>query len=643
MWTREEAIVQVLEVRRMPFGLASRARLEQIVKRIEQEGGPLEVLPMALLDLVEQYTFGPTSPLSFPTMSKVLRLYDQHPELFDDADLHNLFWELSWVKSDAIAYPVVSKEQVEAFLAQMKERFALSPYGMVAVDRAYWDWAKHRGDWEEAEYWRQRWLSHPVDSEMECAACRSGLQKAYFNARGMYEEALAVPFPVDPKCNQEPAASQLGHAVALGELGRGDEATPFLRRAIATQNEEIDYDPIDIGTIFRCLALGGQLAAGLDWLRDQAGKAFNGYGNPGQNRHFYLSLVAGLNPYQEQFAEPADIESFASIGDLYEYSLQQARQLAEQFDQRLGHAEFLPLVEAATKQQLWRKPLDWADASPVAGMIEELAATPAATSNTASAAPGGSPRSTTSLTELTNAAEGKFAAADFAAAAPLYLQAAVQAKDTGQLTTAGTLFAEAAQCTAKTGAVDDACDLFAKAWDFLTSDDASAELLLQVFMAWAQCAGEARRPATLLAADEYLQANFAEAISEIDNYTSKAEFQRASNRCTLVARQQLTHATLLQSLARDLEAALAAAKRAQHIYQQLGIVQYAAQTALLLGVLYKDLGQPTAAIDAYAAALAALPAGSFVALRNQLLEELVAQLKATGNEHQIAAFLERYA
>ena len=83
-------------IRAMPYGSARTAAAEVIVRRIDAEG-PQERLAEALLDLVEAYSFTGQGDRSFVTFARLLRLWDSQPELFDESDEHNLFWEFKWV------------------------------------------------------------------------------------------------------------------------------------------------------------------------------------------------------------------------------------------------------------------------------------------------------------------------------------------------------------------------------------------------------------------------------------------------------------------------------------------------------------------------------------------------------------------
>jgi hypothetical protein len=116
---------ELREIRAMPYGSARTAAAEVIVRRIDAEG-PQERLAEALLDLVEAYSFTGQGHRSFVAFARLLRLWDSQPEVFDESDEHNLFWEFKWVAGDLPDFPEITREQAVAFLADMRRLFDLA-------------------------------------------------------------------------------------------------------------------------------------------------------------------------------------------------------------------------------------------------------------------------------------------------------------------------------------------------------------------------------------------------------------------------------------------------------------------------------------------------------------------------------------
>lgn len=248
------------------------------------------MLPEAYLNLVEAYVFGQPTPASFAVFSKLLRLYDAHPEHFDEFTARTLFWQFKWIIGDMTAYPQISKEQARELLDEMRRRYRLAGMGEMAPDRAEYMWAAHIGEDEAAETWRARWLAHGED-EMDCGSCRHGGILRDHVTDGEFEAAVRLGAPTEDLCNREPAASHRQLALAYLHLGDGEAAGRHLLRAAANRDQ---YDPDDLGVEFEVLARGQNLQAAFDLLSDHGKRALDLAGDPGDNRNFLRYIVAGL-------------------------------------------------------------------------------------------------------------------------------------------------------------------------------------------------------------------------------------------------------------------------------------------------------------------------------------------------------------
>ncbi|MBN9611854.1 MAG: hypothetical protein J0H64_00010, partial [Actinobacteria bacterium] len=80
----------------MPFGQARTSAAEAIVRKVEAEG-PRQHLAWALSNLVEAYTFSGSDDQAIVPFTRMLRLWDESPELFDEQDRNAMFWEYKWI------------------------------------------------------------------------------------------------------------------------------------------------------------------------------------------------------------------------------------------------------------------------------------------------------------------------------------------------------------------------------------------------------------------------------------------------------------------------------------------------------------------------------------------------------------------
>ena len=83
---------EIVAITKMPYGPARTAAAESVVRRIEAENAH-EVLAWALAELVEAYVFDGHGEQAFVAFSRMLRVWDENPELCDEQDVRNLFWD----------------------------------------------------------------------------------------------------------------------------------------------------------------------------------------------------------------------------------------------------------------------------------------------------------------------------------------------------------------------------------------------------------------------------------------------------------------------------------------------------------------------------------------------------------------------
>ncbi|QIM18308.1 hypothetical protein G7066_05960 [Leucobacter coleopterorum] len=254
------------DIRRMPYGTARTSASEAITRRIETEG-PKELLAEALLDLVEAYSFSDQGVKSFSAFARTLRLWDESPELFDEGDERNLFWEFKWVAGDLAEYPQISLAQAVAFLDDMERRFELAGHGVSSVRMSRFRWAWHTGH-PDTDAFRLEWITGLRDEFEDCRACTIGQQVDYFTAAERYDEAVKLGLTQDSSCNIEPTRTWYGIALAALLSGDPDLALTMHKRALATD----DGGPTEFASArgygFETLARGGRLEQALRLLRN---------------------------------------------------------------------------------------------------------------------------------------------------------------------------------------------------------------------------------------------------------------------------------------------------------------------------------------------------------------------------------------
>lgn len=568
---------ELRQIRGLPYGVARTAAAEQIVRRIEADGPP-DRLAEALLDLVEAYTFFGDGAKSFVAFARLLRLWDTNPELFDEADARNLFWEFKWVAGDLPDYAEIGVDQAQAFLADMRRRFDLAGHGLSSVVMSEFRWAWHTGN-PDAETARLRWVAIPRDEFDDCRACTIGQQVGFFTAAGRYAEAIALGLTQDGRCNREPTGTF--HALALAYLLHGDPETAvdYHRKALATL-DKFDGSDFAIGRAqeFELLARGGQLERALRRLREVYPELLTKAATPLSRLRFLLGVLAGLvaNADQPELATGLRESGRGTVGELSAWARTEAEALAARFDARNGNDYYANLVRGAL-------------AATRAGQLELDVAMPAVPAP-AEASP--QPATETADADPAALAEQHLARGDQRAAASAYAEAAVAAEVAGMLADAGVAWAESAHCAELMGDLAAANERYARALPRLRASGAEAEVLVQIMLAWAPVAISVYQPEPVLA--------------ELDLVGSIVDTQLAADDASPRRKDSVGYwrATLADCFARvvaslppehrtgetSVEAAIAAAGRAGEEFAKAGKVTDAAHAFWLAGRLQRDAG-----------------------------------------------------
>ncbi|MGH1978227.1 hypothetical protein [Rothia sp. L_38] len=608
MWSTHEAAQKIAATRDLPYGSARTAAMEYITRTLEREG-PESMLPEAYLNLVEAYVFGQPTPASFAVFSKLLRLYDAHPEHFDEFTARTLFWQFKWIIGDMTAYPQISKEQARELLDEMRRRYRLAGMGEMAPDRAEYMWAAHIGEDEAAETWRARWLAHGED-EMDCGSCRHGGILRDHVTDGEFEAAVRLGAPTEDLCNREPAASHRQLALAYLHLGDGEAAGRHLLRAAANRDQ---YDPDDLGVEFEVLARGQNLQAAFDLLADHGKRALDLAGDPGDNRNFLRYIVAGLAWALEDHGDmptglrPAGQVERSTLKELYDWALAESRPLAQAFDRRAGNTRFSESLEAATK-------LD--------------ALTPIVLPTGADGA------GSASLTEADAAEGAQTGGASATDATPLsftpvesYLAVAREHEAAGASLEAGMAYAEAAFLVLAGGPVTGAQALeahgfFETAWPLLADGGAAPALLAEVVRVWAPVAERVNDLEALRTPVGELQ-----------------ELARQAAHPDLLTVMQAQDLAARLSLAADDSASQQLVDELVETYRENECLERAARLLVVAAEAATAAGQSELAIGRYELAAEFFEPLRLKKSRAAALDACIELLRATGQEHRVEALL----
>lgn len=623
------------DIRRMPYGTARTAASEAITRRIESEG-PKELLAEALLDLVEAYSFSDQGVKSFSAFARILRLWDDSPELFDEGDERNLFWEFKWVAGDLAEYPQISLAQAVAFLDDMERRFELAGHGVSSVRMSRFRWAWHTGH-PDADAFRLEWITGLRDEFEDCRACTIGQQVDYFTAAGRYDEAIKLGLTQDSSCNIEPTRTWYGVALAALLSGDPDLALTLHKRALATDEGGPTEFASARGYGFEMLARGGRLEQALRILRNDYPEALTKGESPAYHLRFYLGVLAGLSANLDRgealtgFREP----EWNTVAKLHDWVHTAALRIARDLDTRNGNDMYARSIDRAL----------------AATRTENLLADPAgeAVETSVSAAPAETERATASASDSTaesllSQAEALTSRRSFSEAIAPYAEAAKLLESAGWLEHSGLAFAEAAQCAALAGEEEASHQYFAAAVSRLRTGGIGINVLTAVLAAWAPLAARMNDSATQLRITHEELQSFGEldttGLSEDLAERRRAEwlFERATLRDTF-ARSLASAAPEQRPAGVGLAQAAAEATTAGEEFAQLGRIADAAHAFWLAGKVQLENGQTAEALWALESAFEGFTVAQRREERANAASELIDLLRNTGQPDRAAEII----
>ncbi|MGW6132071.1 hypothetical protein ACWFNE_18780 [Cellulomonas sp. NPDC055163] len=232
--TLDSANREISRVRDLPYGLARTQAAERQVRLVDSEG-PEDARAYALSTLVEAYVWGGEVDKAYVPFTRLVRWWDQRPDLFDEQDRHTLFWSFKWMVANLTEFPTVPAAQIDRTLADMEHRFAVAGNGMNAVALQRFVWSRARGAEDTAAAY-EAWVATPRDDFSQCEACEPGDRASYLFEVGRTDEGVRLlerTLTENPTCATEPA-DMLSHLqLAYLEQGRLADAAATHRRGLA--------------------------------------------------------------------------------------------------------------------------------------------------------------------------------------------------------------------------------------------------------------------------------------------------------------------------------------------------------------------------------------------------------------------------
>ncbi|GLP64147.1 hypothetical protein TUSST3_07670 [Streptomyces sp. TUS-ST3] len=250
-----------------PYGRTRTVTAEELVDAAEQFEEPVPLVH-ALLELQEAYTYGSEPRKSPVVFARLLTLFDEQPDVFDERLRHMLFWRFKWVGHALRQLPEIPLASLRQWLTEMRDRYEKAGLGLQPYYGQAYQLAAHVGEDTALAY--ELWAGRTRTRLSDCEACEICERALFHLAAGDDERALRTWEPVlngKESCQEEPARS-LSYALL-----------PLLRTQHADRARELHLagyracrrNPSMSGEVGRHLefcALTGNEARGLELLAE---------------------------------------------------------------------------------------------------------------------------------------------------------------------------------------------------------------------------------------------------------------------------------------------------------------------------------------------------------------------------------------
>ncbi|WP_425246826.1 tetratricopeptide repeat protein [Streptomyces sp. NEAU-NA10] len=364
-----------------PEGPARNARAEQLLVEAEKLNIPLAVIE-ALGHQLKVYNYSSEKAKMFVPFARLLRMWDERPEDFDEYETHSLHWVFKWMSAGMLDQPHIPLASVEKWLGEMEHRYRLAGHSERAVRSAEFSVAAHVGDVARAERAFAAWLAADRDSMADCHACELHGQGWWQAERGRDAEALELWAPVLEgayTCAHEPHTVLASSLVPLLRLGRPEEARAHHLRGFRLVRAMESMRGAYADHVEFC-ALTGNEARGLELLAERPAY-FTDEGHP-RSRLEFLSVVVLLMGRLSELGlggqqVPGPAGRVWTAADLAAHARGEALALAARYDERNGtsHVSERARARMAQRPLVERLPLGVRAARPAPSVVAPPAPT----------------------------------------------------------------------------------------------------------------------------------------------------------------------------------------------------------------------------------------------------------------------------
>ncbi|MER5921378.1 hypothetical protein [Streptomyces mirabilis] len=263
----DELFQALQENDRRPYGRTRTVTAEELVDVAEQFAEPVPLVH-ALLELQEAYTYGSEPRKSPVVFARLLTLFDEQPDVFDERLRHMLFWRFKWVANALRQLPEIPVTSLRQWLTEMRDRYEKADLGLQPYYGQAYQLAAHVGEDTTLAY--ELWAGRTRTRLSDCEACEICERALYYLTAGDDERALRTWESVlagKESCQEEPARSVSYALLPLLRTGSTDRARELhlVGYRSCRRNPSMSQE---VGRHLEFCALTGNEARGLELLAE---------------------------------------------------------------------------------------------------------------------------------------------------------------------------------------------------------------------------------------------------------------------------------------------------------------------------------------------------------------------------------------
>ncbi|SDK94274.1 hypothetical protein [Streptomyces indicus] len=351
-----EALYEALhENDQRPYGRTRTVTAEELADAAEQFDDPALLID-ALLELQEAYTYGAEPRKSPVVFARLLNLYDEQPDAFDERMRHQLFWRFKWVANALLALPEIPLATLRQWLGEMRDRYVKADIDLQPYYGQAYQLADHLGEDTALAY--ELWAGRVRSRYSDCEACEICERALFHVGRGDDPRALGIWEPVlsgQDSCQEEPARSISYALLPLLRTGAADRARELHLAGYRACRRNPSMAP-EVGRHLEFCALTGNEARGLELLAENR-SLFEEVDSPADQLAFLTGVEVLLQRVEALGHGGLATAGYAgrswTVASLRTEIRTRADELAARFDARNGTAS----VSTHRRTRLERAPL----------------------------------------------------------------------------------------------------------------------------------------------------------------------------------------------------------------------------------------------------------------------------------------------